>query len=164
MFVNKVSPQDIVNLYGIATSLQTARLSPTFIASAIQLAHVSEGVYNLLILWSKTEDAKEKDEIIADIQDLIDDSEKTTSEPGLYIRFDDLEKIASHIDAFKNSLLLIVTKQIGSITKLAEMTGIPQPSLSRFFNSSSMPRKSTLLKIARALNLSEVEIASEWVA
>jgi DNA-binding phage protein len=51
-----------------------------------------------------------------------------------------------------------VNKDLGGITKLAERTGIPQPSLSRFFNSVSMPRKSTLLKIAEALNLTQLEI------
>lgn len=46
----------------------------------------------------------------------------------------------------------------GGISKLAELTGIPQPSLSRFFNSNAMPRKATVLKIAKALNLDEIKI------
>jgi len=50
----------------------------------------------------------------------------------------------------------------GGIKKLSTLTGIPQPSLSRFFGSSSMPRRNTLFKIATALNLSGVQIATEW--
>ncbi|NJL26013.1 MAG: helix-turn-helix transcriptional regulator [Calothrix sp. SM1_5_4] len=56
---------------------------------------------------------------------------------------------------------MIVDKN-GGIKKLAELTGIPQPSLSRFFGGATMPRRATLLKIARALNLSQIEIATEW--
>jgi DNA-binding phage protein len=54
-----------------------------------------------------------------------------------------------------------VTKH-GGISKLSDLTGIPQPSLSRFFNSSSMPRRTTLLKIAKALKLDAVKTATEW--
>ena len=50
----------------------------------------------------------------------------------------------------------------GGLKKLAELTEIPQPSLSRFFGNATMPRRTTLLKIARALNLSQIEIATEW--
>jgi transcriptional regulator with XRE-family HTH domain len=52
--------------------------------------------------------------------------------------------------------------QNGGIKHLAELTGISQPSLSRFFNSATMPRRATLQKIARALKLSQVQIAREW--
>ena len=60
-----------------------------------------------------------------------------------------------------NNRFIVDTK--GGISKLSELTGIPQPSLSRFFYSASMPKRITLLKIAKALNLSQVEIATEWV-
>lgn len=50
----------------------------------------------------------------------------------------------------------------GGISKLAELTGIPQPSLSRFFSSNAMPRRSTLLKIAKALNLEGIKVDIMW--
>jgi len=62
---------------------------------------------------------------------------------------------------FKDSLLQIVEER-GGITQLAEKTGIPQPSLSRFFNSSSMPHRVTLLKIAKALNLDAIPVSTPW--
>ena len=78
------------------------------------------------------------------------------------MRFDDLEQIAKDIQFFKDNLRIIVEKN-GGIKNLSKLTGIPQPSLSRFFNSNAMPRRVTLLKIARALNLSQVQIATEWI-
>jgi transcriptional regulator with XRE-family HTH domain len=69
--------------------------------------------------------------------------------------------IAKNILAFKNNLLREVNKRC-SLTELSERTGMPLPSLSRFFNTPSMPRRSTLIKIAEALNLSAVEIATDW--
>lgn len=76
----------------------------------------------------------------------------------VYVRFDDLDRIASDVRKFKDSLRALVEAR-GGIGKLAELTAIPQPSLSRFFNTAAMPRRTTLYKIARALNLSQVQIA-----
>ncbi len=104
---------------------------------------------------------KERGEIVADIQDLIDDCTQKEKVEGVYVRFDDLDAIAKDIRAFKDNLRLIVDSK-GGIGQLADLTGIPQPSLSRFFGSASMPRRATLLKIAKALKLSQVQIATEW--
>ena len=50
----------------------------------------------------------------------------------------------------------------GGITSLAKHTNIPQPSLSRFFNSASMSHRITLLKIVKSLNNYGVKIATYW--
>ncbi|MCK5015056.1 MAG: helix-turn-helix transcriptional regulator [Candidatus Omnitrophica bacterium] len=113
-------------------------------------------------MWSEEIDEDEKNEIVADIQDMIDECAQKEKAEGTYVRFNDLEQIAKHIQSFKDNLRIIVEGN-GGITVLAKLTGIPQPSLSRFFNSNTMPRRVTLLKIARALNLSQVQIATEWV-
>lgn len=63
---------------------------------------------------------------------------------------------------FKNRLRQAVDAW-GGINKLARETSIPQPSLSRFFATASMPRRTTLYKIARALELSERDIATDWI-
>jgi DNA-binding phage protein len=132
-----------------------------FIAAAVETAFEFEGVYNLMKMWIDESDQKERDEIVADIQDLIDDCAQKEKVEGVYIRFDDLETIAKDVRGFKDNLRVAIDKN-GGIKKLAELTGIPQPSLSRFFGSATMPRRATLLKIARALNLSQIEIATEW--
>lgn len=163
MFIDKLSDADIVTLYSVVPKLKQKNYSDEFIRKVMSYAQEDEGAYNLIILWNTLEeDDSEKEEIIADLEELIDEDNRNHYD-GVYIRFDDLEGIAQDIEGFKNSLLMIVNQKVGSISSLAEKTGIPQPSLSRFFNSVSMPRKTTLLKIAKALNLSQVEIATEWV-
>jgi DNA-binding phage protein len=97
----------------------------------------------------------------SDIQELIDDCGQQEKIGDVYMRFDDLEGIAKNIRAFKDNLRALVDKN-GGLKPLSEATGIPQPSLSRFFNSAARPRRTTLHKIAKALKLSQVQIATKW--
>jgi DNA-binding phage protein len=150
-----------VEIIDIGHAMGSAKLSKEFIANAVQTAFEFEGVYDLMKLWIDETDPQERDQIIADIQDMIDECSQKEKVEGVYIRFDDLDKIAHDVRAFKDALRLIVDHQ-GGIVTLAQLTGIPQSSLSRFFSSASMPRRLTLLKIARALHLSQVQIATEW--
>ena len=161
MKAQALSPDTKIELIEIGSLMHKANLPNTFVAAAVETAFAFEGVYDLMKMWAEESDKKEREEIVADIQDLINDCSQKEKIDGVYIRFDDLEKIASNIRTFKDSLLLKVNNR-GGISKLSELTGIPQPSLSRFFNSSSMPQRATLLKIAKALGLSQVEIATEW--
>jgi len=151
-----------VELMQIGTNMSQSGLPSSFVAAAVETAFEFEGVYDLMRMWEDENDKTEKDEIIADIQDLIDDCNQLEKIEGTYIRFDDLEAIAKNIRSFKDNLRLVVDER-GGLNHLAELTGIPQPSLSRFFNSASMPRRNTLLKIAKALHLSQVQIATEWI-
>ena len=148
-------------LITIGNAMLQAGLSVQFVADAVETAFKYEGVADLVKMWRDEEEDAEREEIVADIQDLIDDCAKRGYSEGAYIRFDDLEAIARHIRAFKDGLRLIVEER-GGIGRLAELTGIPQPSLSRFFEAVSMPRRATLLKIAKALDLGEVQIAAPW--
>jgi hypothetical protein len=150
-----------LELYEIGVRMGKSDLPEPFVADAVQTALEFEGVFELMVMWRDEEDEQERDQIIADIQDLVDDCREVNREERPYIRFDDLEKIAKNIQAFKDNLRLIVDER-GGINGLSRLTGMPQPSLSRFFNSSSMPRRNTLLKIAVALDLSEVEISTKW--
>ena len=146
----------------IAHQMIQAGLPKTFIAVAAETAFKFEGVYNLMQMWRDESEQEEQDEIVADLQDLIDDCKQPAKVEGAHIRFDDLDSIAKNIRKFKDHLRIIVDKN-GGITKLAALTEIPQPSLSRFFNSASMPRRAMLNKIARALNLSQVQMDMEWL-
>jgi len=156
------SSSDVVVLCEIAHQMKVVQLSDDFIAAAIKTALEYEGVADLLKLWGDETEEKERNEIIADIQDLIEDCQQKKQEKFPRIRMNDLEAIANDIRAFKDSLLDVVNKK-GGISHLAELSGIPQPSLSRFFNSTAMPRRTTLLKIAKALKLDAVEINTSWV-
>ena len=150
-----------LELFEIATEMKKQGLPADFIAAAVETAIEFEGVYDLMKLWIHETDAKERDGIVADIQDMIHDCEQPDQKEAPYIRFNDLDAVAKNIRSFKDSLLHIVAQK-GGIKRLSELSHIPQPSLSRFFNSASMPQRSTLLKIAKALKLDAVKIATEW--
>jgi len=150
-----------VRLFAIASELGAAALPEEFIASATRTALEYEGIADLLVIWSEENDLKERKEIIADIQELLDDCFQQGKFEYPYVKFNDLEKISEDIRAFKDSLLTIVNEK-SSINELSKLTGIPQPSLSRFFSTTAMPRRSTLLKIAKALKLDSVKIATRW--
>ncbi|MBW2731166.1 MAG: helix-turn-helix transcriptional regulator [Deltaproteobacteria bacterium] len=160
--MNSIAPKFQVDLFEIGTRMRLAGLADNFVAAAIHTAMEFDGVYDLVLLWDGEDDAKERDEIIADIQDMVDDCVQAGKSEAVYIRFDDLDSIAKNVRKFKDELLMTVNQHSG-ITELAKRTGIPQPSLSRFFNTHSMPRRGTLLKIAKALDLDAVRIATEWV-
>lgn len=155
------SSSEQVKLFHIATKMQEAELSNSFIVNAVQAAFEFEGIADLMNLWVTEKDSKERDEIIADIQEMIDACSQKEKAEEIYVKFNDLDAIANNIRGFKDSLLQMVMER-GGISKLSELTGIPQPSLSRFFNSNAMPRRSTVLKIAKILNLDEIKIDILW--
>ena len=161
MNVQTLTVHKNVELIEIGHQMNQVGLSENFVAFAVRVAFEYEGVYDLMKMWSEETDEGEKNEIVADIQDMIDECSQKDRVEGTYVRFDDLDQIAKHIRIFKDNLRIIVEEN-GGIKKLTALTGIPQPSLSRFFNSNTMPRRVTLLKIARALNLSQIQIATEW--
>ncbi len=156
-----LTPHQQVGLFEVAHHMKEAGLPAEFIAGAIRTALEFEGVADLINLWANETDETERDEIIADIQDLMDDCNPPEKQEYAYIKFNDLESIAKDIRAFKDSLLDVVTAK-GGMKHLAALTHIPQPSLSRFFNSNAMPQRMTLLKIAKALHLDAVKIATQW--
>lgn len=156
-----IAPDIKVEVVEIGHLMNQAGLPNEFVAAAVQTAFEFEGVYDLLKMWADETDQYERDETISDIQELIEDCQQVEKVEGAYVRFDDLDGIAKNIRAFKDNLRAIVDQK-GGIKNLSDLTGIPQPSLSRFFNSATVPRRTTLNKIARALKLNQVQIATEW--
>lgn len=150
-----------VEAFSIGSMMRAQGLPSRFIARAVDLSEEFEGILDLMRLWRDESDTAEREEIVSDIQELIDDCAQVSKDQAAYIRFDDLERIAADVRKFKDNLRALVDER-GGIGKLAELTHMPQPSISRFFNSASMPRRATLNKFARALNLSQVEIATPW--
>ena len=161
MKAQAVNPDIKMELMEIGIEMHKSGLSNKFVTDAVETAFEFEGVYDLMKMWSEEEDSSEQGEIVADIQELINDCTQKEKIEGVYIRFDDLAAIATNIRGFKDSLRIKIDA-VGGIGELSKKTGIPQPSLSRFFNSASIPHRATLLKIAKALGLSQVEIATEW--
>mgnify|MGYP006428336555 CR=1 FL=1 len=165
MSLFKTTPEQKINLYKIAAQMESEGLPSRFIVDAVEVASYYEGVYGLFELWAEEDDSESREEIISNIQEQIDDyheqPKKPTKKP--YIKYSDLDLIAKDVFSFKAHLKTIVDRW-GGINKLSKVTRIPQPSLSRFFSSASMPRRTTLYKIAEALNLSEKEIITDWAA
>ena len=129
-----------VKVYIIAANMKQSGLSDEFISSAVKLAEYYEGVFDLFELWAEEEDVQEKGNIISDLQGEINEFKEQPNEPlkKPYISYKDLEGISNHIREFKDTLRSRVDRW-GGITKLSDTTGIPQPSLSKFFSSNSMP-------------------------
>lgn len=165
MSIFVTSDEQKVRVYEIAAEMKKKGLSAHFISSCVEQALEYEGTHDLMVLWIEAESEVDRNEVVADLQEEIDMRSEAPRKPVKkpYIRYDDLEAIAQDVMGFKNALRKIVDRH-GGIGKLAEKSGIPQPSLSRFFASVSLPRRTTLYKIAEALNLEEKEILNEWVA
>lgn len=144
--------------------MQRAGLGDEFIVNASELARMDQGIYDLFELWSQSAgNQNERDQIIADIQDLVDEHRDAPKEPEKkpYIGFDQLDNVAKRILAEKATLRKLIDKH-GGVSVVAEKTGIPQPSLSRMLNTPSIPRRKTLNKIAIALDEPETEIAFDF--
>jgi DNA-binding phage protein len=158
--------EQIITLGEVARKMQGENLSEEFVVAAIVLALRYEGVYDLLVMWSEETDSNLKDEIIADLQAEIDDESKKLLPASLekknYLHFDNLAAIAKDVKEFKKQLKIEIERW-GGVSKLSRETGIPQASLSRFLNSASMPRRSTLEKIAKVMNLQDSKLLIEWL-
>jgi hypothetical protein len=128
-----------------------------------KLAKTDQGTFDLMKLWKEAEDTKSKSEIVADLQDTLDDYADAPSEPLQRPRISskDLESVGRDVLLAKKKLRDLIDHH-GGVSAVARKSGIPQPSLSRMLGSASMPRRSTLYKIAVALGLPENEIVMEW--
>lgn len=153
-----------LHVLDILNEMRHVGLESIFICSLMQYCQRFEGIRDLMEMWFEEPDSKERARIIADLQDSLDDIMEAPqkSEERPYLRFDELGNIREDVLEFKKRLREEADRQ-GGISELSRRTGIPQPSLSRFFNSGSMPRCTTLYKIAKALNLPESAIGFKWV-
>ena len=163
--VFKTDPKSHVQIMSIATQMKKEGLSDDFVSASATLAQEYEGAHDLMVLWTEAENEAEKNEVVADLQEEIDSHEElpqnVVEKP--YVAFDDLDAIAKDVKKFKKALKKEVDKR-GGVSELSRKSGIPQPSLSRFFNSASMPRRTTLYKIAKAMSLPEKIVVTDWVA
>lgn len=158
----KTTPEQVMALASIMVEMGAAGLDQEFIVTASELARTDQGVFDLMALW-KGSNPEERDEIVADIQESVDDYQDAPQSPVKkpYIDFDKLGDVAAEVLVKKEKLRDIID-QHGGVSAVAKKAGIPQPSLSRMLNSPSMPRKSTLYRIANALDVPETDIVAEW--
>lgn len=152
-----------LHVLDILNEMRHQGLERAFIYSLMEHCQCFEGIRDLMEMWFEAHDSKERDKIITDLQESLDDIENAPQslERRPYLHFDDLEKIRKDVTSFKERLREEVDRQ-GGIGELARRTGIPQSSLSRLFSSTAMPRRTTLFKIAKALNLPETAVGFKW--
>lgn len=144
--------------------MSRAGLPDKFVAAVMEVAQHSRGVFEMLELWAGSgDDQPERDEIIADLQEMVDEWSVPPGGGQAYprISFESLGAVAAEVMEFKKQLRATIDKN-GGVVAVATKTGIPQPSLSRMLNSASMPRQTTLYRIAAALGLEETDVATRW--
>jgi DNA-binding phage protein len=160
----KTTPDQVLKLISIVVEMKGAGLDLAFIISAFELAQRDQGVFDLMALWQEfAADPSERAEVVADLQESLDDYAEAPAAPTKRPRidYDDLDDVAKQVTAFKKRLRDLIDRH-GGVSRVAQKSGIPQPSLSRMLSSASIPRRSTLYKIANALDLPETEIVTEW--
>jgi DNA-binding phage protein len=159
------NPGKDLHVLDILFAMRQSGLESAFICSLMEHCQRYEGLRDLMEMWMETSNAKERNSIIADLQECLDDILDSPPKPEEkpYLHYDDLAKIKEDVIVFKKQLREEVDRQ-GGISELARRTGIPQPSLSRFFSSNAMPRRTTLYKIAKALQLPESQVGFKWTS
>lgn len=81
----KTTPDQTLNLASIMVEMKNAELNNEFIVKASDLARIDQGIYDLMALWLvATKEPSERDEIVADIQDSIDDYADVSSSQCYY--------------------------------------------------------------------------------
>lgn len=141
---------------------QQTQLDKEFLYGVLELAKERTPFFKMLTLWSQSS-SEERDEILTDLEEMFEDYKNRPTSPVElpYVPMEKLSSIAQGIIAYK-AFLKEKVKEHGGVTEIARKCGISQPSLSRFLNSSALPRKSTLEKLAKALKLTQSEMAYEW--
>ena len=151
-------------IMGIMKEMGRASLPNSFVLDVCHLARQDNSILGLMELWADESDKGERAEIIADLQDHIDDDNELPRHgkpvEASKISFHNLDSLTNDIAGFKAKFKDLIDRHGGPVA-VAKKVGMPQPSLSRLLNSGSMPRRSTLYKIAKALNLSENDIPGE---
>lgn len=147
----------------VAHVMRAQGVDVDFIAAVLELARAHDGACDLMALWEEAVDQNGRDEAIADLQDLLEDvAEPAGPLEKPYLPYKELAGIAKQIEAHKKKLRELIDRN-GGVSEVARKSGIPQPSLSRMLNSASMPRRTTLYRIANALGVPEGEIVGEWI-
>jgi len=165
MTLFKTTNEQRVRCAEIAVAMKAASLPITFVGSWLALAEEHQGVFELGELWLEEHGEEERDDLLAAIQEIIDEAAELPSAPVKkpYLAFDNLDAVATSIMQHKQRIRDIIDRDHGGVSAAAAKIGMPQPSLSRFLASASMPRRTTLYRIAHGLGLPEADIVAEWV-
>ena len=142
----------------IGDAMLAANLPEAFVGRVLELAKTSEGVEDLVHLWSSAPDEAERREVEAELQGAIEDRER--SGPAIEVAsVEEGERLLKQRCRQKEHLRRLVAAH-GGVSEVARRAQMPQPSLSRLLNSMSEPRPSTLLRLAEAMGLTVSDLAA----
>jgi len=150
-------------LVPICNEMLALGLPKRFAITAMAQAVRYEGLRHLLLMWHEEQDPALRDEVVADIAELLEDMEIEGVVERPAIRHEDVAPFIADVRAFKDALRRVVDAR-GGISWLADQSKIPQPSLSRFFNSGSVPQRGTLLKLREALAPAGDALIEGWLS
>lgn len=83
-----------------------------------------------------------------------------STQDTIKIRLVDLHLAYENLAEFKMELNRLI-EQKGGVTSIASQAGMSQPSLSKMFNTSVVPRQSTIRKLYEALGIEFVELRKQ---
>ena len=96
----KKSKEQII--YSIAAKMSETGLPPKFVKRSVDLAFEYDGIFDLFVLWQEEDNIEEKNQIIADIEEHVEDIQ--SYEPSTQhktklpkINFDEIELIGTDI-------------------------------------------------------------------
>ncbi len=134
-----------------------------FVIAALKAAMTSKAVFLQLQLWDEFADHPEDQaEVLADIQEYLDARSEDSEKAKRSISEDVTLQVIKDVMELKDRMRAQLEAEGVSLKELSERTGMASPSLSRFFNTASRPRRTTLRKIAEAMDWNEADIASDW--
>jgi len=148
-------------LSSIGDEMQQAALPHEFISSAIDFASQYEGIADLIILWHEEKSYDERKEIIADIQELLDDCSIDNKQEFNSSLINNIIQLETQLHLLKEKLEGLIQNQ-GGISELSRKTSIPSEYLNRLLTTNCIPRRPSLLKIARALQIEEDSVDLFW--
>src|SRR6202042_678062 len=90
----------------IAIAMKAHSLPEPFVSQSMALALQNEGAFDLMELWLESSSEQNRGEIIADLQDLLDDYAETPTGPVIKpkVEFKDLDRVVSQIIEHKDRL------------------------------------------------------------
>lgn len=161
-----LTQKETSRLYQMGAEMVQAGLSPDFVHETIELARRSRAGFELMSLWTEADTPAFKGKVVVSLQSLLDDEAELgeLQEPLVQpITHRQADALVTKIRQYKDWLRGRVDRW-GGVTKLATATGMPQPSVSEFFRSNSLPKRTTIERIRLAIGLSEQESVPEWLA
>ena len=150
---NQVSPQKLMELTSkvgvLANSLDRNRSLPE-VTAFLEQSKADPFLVDLFIHTAK--------EIMADhSRNEPSELDEGPNKGMVAIRLEDRKLIQTNVRTFKMMLQIMVDRK-GGVKWLADQLEVSVPNISRFFNTDSMPRQSTLAQIFEVLGIEEVKI------